>query len=83
MWNECSGLCEPVIAGVFPSFYFRKVPAVSFVRHCKLSVDVVNIIDHNHTSAVLPTGKGPVVPVDEVAMLASVPVWVLLRRAAR
>jgi len=53
------------------------VPAVSFVRHCKLSVDV-NIIDQNHTSAVFPTGKGPVVPVDEVAKLAT---EVLLRKA--
>jgi hypothetical protein len=57
------------------------VPAVSFARHCKLSVDVVNIIDQNHASAVLPTGKGPVVPVDEGAKLPSEPVWVLLRRA--
>ena len=56
------------------------MPAVSFARLCKLSVDVVNIIDQNHASAVLPTGKGPVVPVDEGAKLPSEPVWVLLRR---
>jgi len=63
----------PVIAGVFPSFDCHKVPAVSFVRLCKLSVDV-NIIDQNHASAVLPTWKGPVMPVDEVAKLAAKPV---------
>jgi len=56
------------------------VPAVTFVRHCKLSVDV-NIIDQNRASAVLPTWKGPVVPVCQVAKLAPEPVWVLLRRA--
>ena len=59
MWNERSGLCVPIIAGVRRSFDFHKVPALSFVRHCKLSVDVVNIIDQNHAAAVLPTGKVP------------------------
>lgn len=70
-----------IIAGVFRSFVSHKLPAKSFVRHCKLSVDVVNIIDQNHGSAILPTGKVPVVPVDEVAKLSSEPVWVLLRGA--
>jgi hypothetical protein len=70
----------PVTAAVFRSFDFHKLPAVSFVRHCKASVDVVNIIDQNHASVVLPTGKGTVVPVDEVTKLASEPLWVLLRR---
>lgn len=46
-----------------------------------MSVDVVNIIDQNHASAILPTGNVPVVPVDEVAKLASEPVWELPRRA--
>jgi hypothetical protein len=69
-----------ITAVVFRSFDFHKLPAISFVRHCKLSVDV-NIIDQNHASAVLPTGMVPVVPVDEVAKLSSEPVWVLLRRA--
>jgi hypothetical protein len=68
--NAANCSCQ-LIAGVCPSFDFQKVPALSFVRHCKLSVVVVNIIDQNHASAVLPTGKGPVVPVDEVAKLAS------------
>jgi len=71
----------PVIAGVVPSFYCHKAPAISFVRYCSLSVDVVNIIDQNHSSAVLPTWKGPVVSVDEAAKLAPEPVWVLQRRA--
>jgi hypothetical protein len=70
-----------IIAVVFRGFDFHKLPAISFVRHCKLSVDVVNIIDQNHAWAVLPTGMVPVVPVDEVAKLSSEPIWVLLRRA--
>jgi len=78
--NAANCACQ-LIAGVCRSFDFHEVPAVSFVRRCKLSVDVVNIIDQNHASAVFPTGKVPVVPVDEVAKLASEPVWVPLRIA--